>query len=1017
MVLKRILTRLSFFGVILACLAPWAASQQPIWGQYGFNAQHTTLSGYAAQRMKRTLWQTTIDLAPPPSDAGLPGHYGTPLIGHFGTIVVPIRTGAKNNNVWPTVQDTFKVQGYAPNTGKVLWNMSTDYVSPPHDWIPPMGCCIGPDNELFVPGAGGTILVRSSADRPAATVKRICFFGLGNYDAAAATYNNGVFISTPITVDSKGDLFFGFRVTDKNITLKNPVNNNVLYDGIAGLYPNGDGTYNGTWWTARGILAYLSGGQYKISGYTFGQNCAPAVSNDGAYVYIAGLSEDSSSSGDYDFTFVLDSRSLSPLGYQRMWLPNLPQDSNHEGLVFDDSTSCPMVGPDDDVYMGCWWFNGFRGFMLHYDKTLATTKPAGSFGWDDTPAVVPSNIVAAYKGSSPYLILTKYNFYTGAPGQNGTNYISIQDPNDGTYPYYYYNYTNSSQQLKSYIMRPIIQILGPTKNTDPGATGVREWCINSAAIDPVTKAAVINSEDGHAYRWDLTTNTLVDNLQLAPPTGEPYTPTIIAADGMCFAMNDEKLAAMVDDVSPYRITLSGASYVGGDMVTGTLTLTTPATGPGASFTIASTNPAAMPAFTVQVPNGKTSVAFSIPTHIVASNVSLSFTATRYDRSLTSSAFNLLASSLVSLVPSANQVVSGLSITGTVGLASKAPTGGRSVSLSSSSTLLAVPATVMVPSGSPSATFAIKAGAASIPTLVKVTAKLGSASYSSNITVEPAVLNKLALNPTSVVGGYPVEATLGFQGTPASSGLTVGLSYGAYSNGPSTFKATPSALSFSVNTAPVNAATTATLKATLNGNSASAVLTVRPFPALASVGFSPTSVFMTYSSLGWVTLNSAAPPGGSSVTLSGTPSFLSFPPAVLVPAGATRVTFTAATKPVDAVTTVTMGASYRGGSQSTKVAVYPILVSKYGLSSSTVTGGHSLTGQITVNHVVNGPLTIHLSSGSAYATVPAAVTIPIGGTAVSFTIQTKAVTASTQVNLYATAATAASRVTSVLTVQP
>ena len=58
------------------------------------------------------------------------------------------------------------------------------------------------------------------------------------------------------------------------------------------------------------------------------------------------------------------------------------------------------------------------------------------------------------------------------------------------------------------------------------------------------KSAIINSEDGHMYRWDLTSNTLSENRLLAPPTAEAYTPTIVGMDGTVYAINDATLFAV-----------------------------------------------------------------------------------------------------------------------------------------------------------------------------------------------------------------------------------------------------------------------------------------------------------------------------------------------------------------------------------------------------------------------------------------------------------------------------------------
>jgi hypothetical protein len=77
-----------------------------------------------------------------------------------------------------------------------------------------------------------------------------------------------------------------------------------------------------------------------------------------------------------------------------------------------------------------------------------------------------------------------------------------------------------------------------------GTPPVKEWCINSAAIDPFSKSAIINSEDGTVYRWDFTTGALTQHLYLNTPIGEAYTPTAIGPDGTVYAINDAILYAL-----------------------------------------------------------------------------------------------------------------------------------------------------------------------------------------------------------------------------------------------------------------------------------------------------------------------------------------------------------------------------------------------------------------------------------------------------------------------------------------
>ena len=94
-------------------------------------------------------------------------------------------------------------------------------------------------------------------------------------------------------------------------------------------------------------------------------------------------------------------------------------------------------------------------------------------------------------------------------------------------------------------MNEVLTVKGVTPDPNSNLPGaVREWCINTAAVDPFTKSALVNSEDGKLYRWDFTTNTLSQVITLSSGIGEAYTPTAIGTDGTAFAINDAVLFAL-----------------------------------------------------------------------------------------------------------------------------------------------------------------------------------------------------------------------------------------------------------------------------------------------------------------------------------------------------------------------------------------------------------------------------------------------------------------------------------------
>jgi len=105
-------------------------------------------------------------------------------------------------------------------------------------------------------------------------------------------------------------------------------------------------------------------------------------------------------------------------------------------------------------------------------------------------------------------------------------------------------------------MQEVLTILGPTPN--PPLQGVKEWCINSAAVDRATKAIMANSEDGKLYRWDLTSNTLSQAVTLTLGLGEAYTPTVIGVDGTVYAINNAMLFAVGTYTAPADSSLSAS---------------------------------------------------------------------------------------------------------------------------------------------------------------------------------------------------------------------------------------------------------------------------------------------------------------------------------------------------------------------------------------------------------------------------------------------------------------------------
>jgi LmbE family N-acetylglucosaminyl deacetylase len=192
--------------------------------------------------------------------------------------------------------------------------------------------------------------------------------------------------------------------------------------------------------------------------------------------------------------------------------------------------------------------------------------------------------------------------------------------------------------------------------------------------------------------------------------------------------------------------------------------------------------------------------------------------------------------------------------------------------------------------------------------------------------------------------------------------------------------------------------------------------VTPAPT-DSVSVSPSTVFGGDGTQGTVVLASAAPAGGTVVPLSsGNTAAATVPAAVTVAAGATTATFPVGTSAVVAATPVTIVAAFPNGARPAALTVMPRAVSSVTLSPTSVLGGTSAQGAVTLPGAAGGQgATVQLfSSNPALAAPPASVTVPAGATGASFAVATSAVAVATPVTISATYGTTAS---AVLTVGP
>jgi uncharacterized repeat protein (TIGR03803 family) len=377
------------------------------------------------------------------------------------------------------------------------------------------------------------------------------------------------------------------------------------------------------------------------------------------------------------------------------------------------------------------------------------------------------------------------------------------------------------------------------------------------------------------------------------------------------------------------LTFNPSSIPNGGTTTGTVTLSAAAPSGGSVVGLTDDNASVLNVPSgVTVPAGATTATFQATAKnlFVLSNTVVTVTATLGNSTAQASVTVTTGIAVTSISMNPSSVTGGNSSTGTVTIASPAPSGGNEVLISLSQNppctlpvILPNPNPVTVPAGQTSVSFTVGSTSTTTSCTAPIYGQSGGATVSTNFTVQPGssgpTISSLTLNPTSVTGGSNSTGTVTLSSPAPSGGSVVSLSSNnAAATVPSsvTVAAGSTSARFNVTTTSVTTTTTATITATLGSSSQQASLTINPASTvtLSSLTLNPTSVTGRNSSTGTVTLTAAAPSGGASVTLSSSnTSVATVPSSVTVSAGQTSASFGVKTQRVSSTTSVVISATY------------------------------------------------------------------------------------------------------------
>jgi len=306
------------------------------------------------------------------------------------------------------------------------------------------------------------------------------------------------------------------------------------------------------------------------------------------------------------------------------------------------------------------------------------------------------------------------------------------------------------------------------------------------------------------------------------------------------------------------VTVAAPSVLGGGSTTGTVTLTGPAPAGGATVWVNGSMEGQVitPNGNVTVPAGSTSANFPISAPQVTAPFWVLVQAS-YGNGAGMHAAVLRIDPAQPAIPDlyamgldAVSTIGGGSFHGTVGLATPAPAGGTTVSLSSSDPAIAqVPASVQVGAGNSANSFTINTASVSSFQSVQITAQSGGGIKSQWISVYPdpnaVVLSSVTPSVSGATGGNSINATLFLSGNAPAGGakVTMSSSNPAAAQVPAsvTVPAGQGWVSFTITTSPVSADTSVTITGVYSSTQTATITVLAGASSASNTGLlSPTA---------------------------------------------------------------------------------------------------------------------------------------------------------------------------------